>query len=84
MIPPDEPIHPFTAALLGGALVLAIAVRIAFTHGVAMAAVALLISGFGVVFVFGVYEIATMPPDDERWEIIADAQEQNRRRFRYP
>lgn len=29
--------------------------------------------GVGAI-IYGIYELWTMPPDDERWEIIAEAQ----------
>lgn len=29
---------------------------------------------FGAFYLWAVYEVLTMPPDDERWEIIAETQ----------
>lgn len=79
----DEPLHPVTVVFIVLAFFMALLARITVTHGVLAAAGVLFVTVLAGLIAFGVYEMWTMPPDDDRWDIVAESQriERDRERF---
>ena len=74
---PDDPVHPLVAAFLAAIIVIAIAARIAFTHGPMTALGFLLVGWWAILFIYSTAEMLTWGPDDPRWEGYIEAQRQH-------